>query len=154
MTDIELEYPYEDAVEFVKAAMERTPGVTSYEVDSGGETLVGRAQGGITGRGEKVFVHVSDSQADTTTITVRAEQSTGYAFTANPWKYKSEFVEAVYELRGRPVEDVVRTVGYEQTEATTDEMSSATATAWLLTAKVLLVPLLLLGGLILVFAMF
>lgn len=140
MAEIELEYSCEEALEIVKTAMERAPGITSYEVDQTGKRVVGRASGGLTSRGETVVVTIRDSEADRTTIAVHADQSTSYVLTANPWKYKSAFLDAVYDLQGRPIEAVVETVDYEETEAIGDE-SAAIAAAWMSTAKILLVTL-------------
>lgn len=148
MTDVDLEYPRADAVELVEAVFEDAPSFVSYTVEGDGEKFVGKPKTGATSLGEEVVVRVpKDQDGTSTTITVEARRRVGLNTTANPWKYKSEFLAGVRDLRGEPVDnfprfgtgeepasDVIRRAPADGHSG--DEQSGSTADAWLLTAKV------------------
>lgn len=154
MTDVDLEYSRTEAVELVEAAFENMPSVSYYEVDEGGEIVVGTTSSGITSFGEEIIVEIPRSEDEArTTITVRARQKVRFATGGNPWRYKSEFLEELRKLRERPIDELRERgapVGNERNDAAIDELSPAEraeleSEAMIETAKVLLV---LLAGLI------
>lgn len=111
MTDVTLPYPRKEAVRVVKAAFERTDGVRTYDVEAGGDVIVGTTDGGLTSFGEEVLVALpaaetgGDAEPETV-VSVTAQARRSYNISANPWKHKADFLEELHGLKGTPAAEL------------------------------------------------
>jgi hypothetical protein len=109
MTDLRLEYPPDEARELVKEAFRRTEGISSIEDST--HQIVGKT--GVSfprvlwSYGESVYVDFSDPAEDgAVPIEVWADKSVWMNIGADPEKFKRRFLEALEDVRDRPIEDL------------------------------------------------
>lgn len=155
MTDVTLQYARPEATELVMATFETMSSVRSYEVEEDGRIIVGIVDGGFTSFGEEVIVALPEDPdaASETTISVTAQPRIRHNISANPWKYKSKFLDQLSELEGNSVDELSESTpdrekrSSESTGGTRGERPGDTSTAMVVGAKLML--LLLLGMLVL-----
>ena len=109
MTDLRLEYPPDEAKELVKQAFRRTEGISSIEDST--HQIVGKT--GVSfprvlwSYGESVYVDFSDPAEDgAVPIEVWADKSVWMNIGADPEKFKRRFLEALEDVRDRPIKDL------------------------------------------------
>jgi hypothetical protein len=146
MTDFTIPYPPHEAAHIVKAAFERMPSVSTYEVERDGEVIVGITDGGLTSFGEEIVVsfpeaHPDDGDADpATVISVMAQPRRAHNLNANPWKHKADFIEELESLKGTPAADLELAENLESTS--TDDVDVAEAEVFRLGFKVMILVVL------------
>jgi hypothetical protein len=109
MTNLLLDYPPDKARDVVKEALRRTVGIS--DIVEGEHQVVGKT--GVSfprilwSYGENIYVDFSDpTDEGKVPIEVWAEKSIWTNITANPQKFKREFLTELEGVRGRPIEDL------------------------------------------------
>lgn len=107
MSEIELQYPRDDAIRMVLWAFENVRTLSSYRIDDREGVVTARMRGSVASLGTEITVSIPYEQpGDRTVISVKANRRLGLDRNANPWKHKAEFVQELNELRGRPVSEI------------------------------------------------
>lgn len=96
MSTIELDTGRAGAERLVQEALRRTEGVQGYRAD--GDTFVVQFRG-MGSFGKRLAVTFDDAEDGGTVLTVRANRTSSFAFTANPWQQKDDFLEELRRIR-------------------------------------------------------
>lgn len=101
MSTIELAAGREEAERLVGTALLRTEGVQGYRLD--GDTFVVQFNGRRS-FGQRLAVRFEAAEGGGTTLVVTANRTSPFAFTANPWRRKADFLEELRRIREDPDE--------------------------------------------------
>jgi hypothetical protein len=129
MTNLLLDHPPEEARELVKQALRRTRNIS--EIEEGAHQVVGKT--GISfprvlwSYGENIYVDFSDPTDDgKVPIEVWAEKSVWTNITADPQKFKREFLTELEAVRERPIDELrEESVDFDQGQSSSNWLLGA-----------------------------
>lgn len=101
MTTLELDVGREGAERLVEAALRRTEGVDGFTRED--DRFVVSFEGMTASFGQRLTVAFADAE-DSTSLDVQAYRTSPFAFTANPWRRKADFLEELRRIRDDPQE--------------------------------------------------
>lgn len=96
MSTIELDAGREGAERLVQEALRRTEGVQGYRSD--GDTFVVQFSG-MGSFGKRLAITFDAADDGSTNLSVRANRTSPFAFTANPWRQKDDFLAQLRAIR-------------------------------------------------------
>lgn len=96
MSTIELDANREGAQRLVQEALRRTEGVQGYRSD--GDTFVVQFSG-MGSFGKRLAITFDAADEGGTILSVRANRTSPFAFTANPWRQKDDFLAQLRAIR-------------------------------------------------------
>lgn len=97
MSTLELDVGRDGAERLVEAALHRTEGIDGFVRD--GDAFVVNFEGMTASFGQRLTVTFDDAGEGRTALDVQAYRTSPFAFTANPWRRKADFLKQLRQVR-------------------------------------------------------